>query len=112
MTFYFRVACGNCEYESSIVGLGITSRSPCEYHIPVFDPDSGKLDTFAFNELEYSKSGDQLVNWVQSNGYDIIKSKIGAKVIPYGLDGNDTSFGHFICPKCGEMSAHYSDAGI
>ncbi len=46
----------------------MTSRSPFEYVVPVYDPESGELLECLFREAEIGLCDEAMVEWIETHG--------------------------------------------
>ena len=110
MSMPIRVTC-DCGFSSKVVGVGITYEEPQVYKTPVFVQATGELVPFRFRESELGLKDAALVEWVQSHGADRIRQELGDDAVGLGL-WSDGAAPPMRCPKCGNMTAQFVDAGF
>ena len=110
MSIPFKVECV-CGFESNIVMEGMSHEKPQVFKVPVFLQSTGQLTAVRFREADVGLRDDALVEWALKNGDENVRREFGDDAVGRGLRPTSESR-PLRCPKCGNPTAHFTEAGF
>jgi hypothetical protein len=110
MSIPFRVQCV-CGFESNVVFEGMAHEKPQVFKVPVFLQSTGQLTAIRFREAEIGLRDDALLEWVRKHGAEKIRVELGEDAVGLGFPSTGRPE-PLRCPKCGNMTAKFVQAGF